>query len=85
MRIFEVRNRPGCAEFCFRGTWKECAKAIQSWYGALEDYDEDGKRIVYEADISESSIDGDYLEIGEETLGAYDGANGYEWILTRVA
>lgn len=84
-RIFEVKNREGCSDFQFTGTWAECARAIQKWYDDLEECDEDGKRIVYEATISSSDVAGNFMGIGESIRGAYVGGDSYEWELVRVA
>jgi len=84
-RMFEVKNQEGCSEFNFRGTWAECAKAIQKWYDDLEDYDEDENRIEYKATIDPKDVDGEFMEIGESVRGAYDGGDSCEWELTRVA
>jgi len=85
MRIFEVKNREGCSELKFKGTWVECVKAIQYWYDDLEDYDENEKRIEYKATIDPYDVTGNYMKIGESIRGAYEGADSYEWELHRVA
>jgi hypothetical protein len=89
MKLYEVRNEPGCEKFFFMGTWAECARAVQAWYDKLDDWLDPAysslvnspTKIEYIAEISPIER---LMEIGETIYGAYEGADSAEWRLTRI-
>lgn len=83
--IFEVRNGPCCDTFHFRGTWAECAKAIQKWHDDLPDIYEDIEGIwpkIYEISVNERCPPN--IEVGREIAGFYKGSKEFEYIIKRI-